>query len=302
MIAGSVALLAALSASGFAGGECQTILERARQAYESRQYGVAVSEFQRALPACNQAPAALNGLGQAQLMAGNFAESIATLDRLLAREPRNVSAMKLKADAQYLLGHDHDAESTLLRAIETDPRGQDAIYALGRMYYQQARYDAAIEQFRKVLALDPKSYKAYDNLGLCYEGLNDNPQAIRNYLSDSDLVFKDHPEYDWTYGNLANLMLKLGEYRKAFDLSVEAAKRNPNSARNCFLTGKALVKLDKPELSERWLKRASELDPDYAEPRYLLSQVYRQLGRQEDARRELEAFQEIGKRMPRKRR
>jgi len=277
-------------------------LDRGRSLYESRQYDDAAVEFRRALKTCDQSPAALSGLGKAQLLGGKFADAIVTFDNLLSRQRANTEVMKLKADAQYFLGQDREAEETLLYAVGLDPRSVEARYALGRIYYQQSRYEQAIDQFRKVLTLDPKSYKAYDNLGLSYEGLNDDQQALQNYLNALKLVAKDHPEYDWAYANLASLMLKMGEYRKAFDLGVEAARRNPDSARNCFLTGKALIKLEKYDLSVRWLKRAAELDLDYPEPHYVLGQVYNKLGRPEDARRELQVFQEIVKRIPQKRR
>jgi len=292
----------ALLAPFLADEDCHASLARARQAYDQHRYAAARDEFTRAVVACGESASLLSALGKAQMLDGHFAEAEKTFDHVLTLEPNNGGALRLKADAQYFLGRDRDAEKTLLDAIRIDPRNEESIYALGRMYYQQSRYEQALDQFRKVLAIDPKSYKAYDNLGLCHEAMNDNAQAIQNYLRALDLVAKDHPDYDWPYGNLANLMLKMGDYRKAFDLGVEASKRNPNSARNFFLTGKALTKLDKYELSVRWLKRAGELDPDYAEPRYLLGQVYKRLGKNAEARRELEAFQEINKKVPRNRR
>ncbi|MGH9673365.1 MAG: CDC27 family protein, partial [Bryobacteraceae bacterium] len=112
---------------------------------------------------------------------------------------------------------------------------------------------------------------------------------------------KDHPEYDWAHANLADFFLRRNEYTKAFQLAAEAAGRNPNSARNAFLTAKALVKLEKHDLGLRWLERAVQLDPDYSEALYLLSQSYRRLGRAEDAEKTLARFQEAAKkRAPRR--
>jgi tetratricopeptide (TPR) repeat protein len=93
-------------------------------------------------------------------------------------------------------------------------------------------------------------------------------------------------------------MVKLGEYRKAFDLAAEAAQRNPDDARNLFLTGKALVKMEQFDISLKWLERAVALDPSYPEPRYLLAQTYQRLGRAADAERELSAFQQARARAP----
>jgi tetratricopeptide (TPR) repeat protein len=241
-------------------------------------------------------------LAQAQFLARQFPATRETLEKLLVKDPRNVAALKLKADTQYLSGEDQAAEQTLQTAIEIDPAHEEAVYALGRIYYQQSRYDAAIRQFQQVLKLNPKSYKAYDNLGLAYEGLNENSRAIQYYLKALELVHKDHPEYDWAYGNLANLMLKLGDYRKAFDLAAEAAKRNPSSPRNFFLGGKALFKLEKLDLVEKWLRGSMDLDPLYPEPRYLLAQVLRKQGRIDEAHGELKRFQEAAAGTPRVRR
>src|SRR5207237_8755939 len=101
--------------------------------------------------------------------------------------------------------------------------------------------------------------------------------------------------------NLAGFVLRRDEHEKAFQLAVEAAKRNPSSARNCFLTAKALVRLDKQDLSLRWLERAVELDPQYAEALYLLGQTYRKLGRNADAARALARFAEATKSRPTRR-
>jgi tetratricopeptide (TPR) repeat protein len=78
--------------------------------------------------------------------------------------------------------------------------------------------------------------------------------------------------------------------------------RNPSSARNFYLTGKALAQLEKLDLAVKWLKQSVELDPAYAEPRYLLGQVLMKKGLKEEAVREFKAFEEIRAKTPRQRR
>jgi predicted Zn-dependent protease len=89
--------------------------------------------------------------------------------------------------------------------------------------------------------------------------------------------------------------LRRNESEKAFQLAAEAAKRNPNSARNCFLTGKALVNLGKEDLSLRWLERAVQLDPSYSEAWYLAARAYRKQGRTEESTKALARFKELQK-------
>ncbi len=224
---------------------------------------------------------------------GRLAECQQTLDTILAANPRDTTALKLKADAFYLAGQDAGAEKSLLKAIAIEPRDPELRYSLGRIYYQESRAEAAAEQFHEVLKLNPASYKAYDNLGLCYQALRRDSEAAAAFLKALDLVHDAHREYEWPYANFASFLIDQGDYAKAFELAAEASARNPNSARNLYLTGKALVKLTKFDLSVRWLKRATEVDPDYPEAHYLLARVYGELGRTEERKLELQRFQQI---------
>ena len=280
------------------GQECQDLVARGREAYERRNYADATSAFENAIARCGADESLLLALAQSRLFARQVPAALDTLERLLALNGRNVDALKLKARALYLAGRDADAERALNAAAALAPVDDEIVYDLGRIYYQQNRYRDAAAQFQRAITLNPRSHKAYDNLGLATEALGDVPQAIRHYLKAIDLVHKDHPHYDVVYANLADLMLKLGEYWKAFDLAAEAAQRNPDDARNLFLTGKALVKMERFDISLKWLERAVALDPSYPEPRYVLAQTYRRLGRAADAERELNAFQQARARAP----
>jgi tetratricopeptide (TPR) repeat protein len=307
-----------------------------RRAMANRQYEVAVNSFRSALEACPQElahhlslAAALTSLGNlddaireareylrfrpdsvdARLLLANacfraqrFDECRQAAEQVLASDSRNLPALQLRANADYLLGNDEAAIQTLIRALALHPNDSETAYMLGRIYFQQNRVELALGQFQRVLKLDPGSYKAYDNLGLCYEALNQAEVAIQHYMAAIKLVYEDHPEYEWPYANLAELLLKRDEPKKAFSLAAEAAKRNPASARNFYLAGKALWKLEETDLALKWLDQSSRLDANYAEPHYLLGQIYQRLGRSEDAKRELREFQRISKDAPRSRR
>jgi tetratricopeptide (TPR) repeat protein len=282
--------------------DCQDARALGRKAYESRQYEQAARHFARALQACGDSPALLLALGQAQLLSQHPAEAIAALDRIPPEDSSYVAALKVKAKALYLLQRDREAETALQRAAERAPGDAEIPYDLGRMYYQQQRHAEAAQAFRKATALDPLAYKAWDNLGLATEALGDVAEAQQHYLKALALVHKDHPRYDVVYANFADLLIKLGNYQRAFDLAAEAAQRNPDEARNFFLAGKALVQLGQDSVSVKWLEQAGALNPDYPEPFYALAQVYRRLGRAGDAARALNAFQSANARAPRERR
>ncbi len=249
------ALLLSLSQ---AGGECPSVLRDAQSAFGERKLDTAISGFERAISICPPKP-----------------EIHVTLGQLL-----------------FLGGREIEAEDRIKAALAIDPRHAGALYALGRLYYEQKRYIEGVGQFNKLTAIEPRNHKAWDNLGLCYDALSRDSDALRSFFRALDLVMKAHPEYDWAHANLADFFLRREQYEKAFQLAAEAARRNPASSRNAFLTARALAKLDKRDLSLRWLEQAVKLDGDYAEAWYVLAQTYRKLGRADDAEKALVRFRE----------
>jgi len=284
------------------GSDCQEAQTLARQAYEQRHYDQASVHFGRAVAACGPSAALFLALGQAQLLAQRPADALTTLDRIAVDDPDYVPALKVKAKALYLLRRDTEAEAALTRAASRAATDAEIPYDLGRIYYQLGRYTEAAAALRRATAIDPRAYKAWDNLGLATEALGDIAQAQQHYIKAIALVHTDYPHYDVVYANFADLLIKLGNYQRAFDLAAEAAQRNPNEPRNLFLAGKALVQAGRDDLSVRWFEQAVALDDGYPEPHYLLSQTYRRLGRTADAERALKAFQAATARAPKERR
>ncbi len=309
--------------------------ERARQAVAAGDHKMAGTLFLRAYEACNdrslvlleaaeayatirsfdeaieavnafvrQDPKSTQGLltlANIYFMAQEFAESAEAAGRLLEIDPEHVPALKIKAHAIYFLDDTHQAEQILLALLEKYPTDADAAYMLGRIYFQENRGDHAMAQFMRVLKLDPRSYKAHDNIALCYEAAGKTEMAIRHFLTAIKLVETDHPEYDWAYANLADLLLNENDAEKAYNAATMAAKRNPYSARNFYLGGQALMKLGRPEDAQKWLERSTQLDPSYPDPLYILGQVYMKLGQREKAKATLAQFKEAKANAPRKR-
>lgn len=284
------------------GQDCQQAQKLARTAYDERRYDQAAAHFAHAVTACGASSPLLLALGQAQLLAQRPADAIAALDRVPTDSAEYVPALKVKAKALYLLARDAEAEETLKRAATRAPSDAEIPYSLGRMYYQQGRHAEAAASFRQATTLDPRDYKAWDNLGLASEALGDVAQAQQHYLKAISLVYKDHPGYDVVYANFADLLIKLGNFQRAFDLAAEAAQRNPGEPRNFFLGGKALLQTGRSDLSVRWFEQAIKLNPDYPEPQYQLSLAYRKLGRIDEADRMLKSFQAAAARAPKERR
>lgn len=246
-------------------------------------------------------PAILNE-ARVLLASQNFAGSLETVERCLAQSPLESQGLLLKGNLLYLAGRDREALELLEDLVKREPRHWEARYALGRVFYFIARPDPACAQFEAIVAEDPKHYKAWDNLGLALDAAGHVDRAVQAHIRAIALVAHDHKDYDWAHANLAELLMKQDDNKKAFNLAVEAAERNPNAARNFFLAGKALTRLEQWPKSERWLRRAAELDQAYPAPHYLLAQLYRRLGKPDEAEQERKIFKELQDKAPDKKR
>jgi tetratricopeptide (TPR) repeat protein len=300
-----------------------SLRKNAVTALEKRQYGVAVTDFRQALDACPKQRTILLELSEAYARNRDFPRAIRAAQEFLESEansipgglalanayfmaqklvPNDSAALKLKGNIEYLVGEYDHSENTFIGLLDKHPDDEEAAYMLGRIYYMEGRIDYAVGQFQRVLRTDPQFYKAYDNLGLCYQARGETELATRYFLTAIKMVETDHPDYDWPYANLAELLLDNNDFEKAFAAASKAADRNPYGARNFYLGGKALCKLQKIDLCLNWLQRSVALDPNYPEPLYLLSKAYAQAGQKEKAQEALDKFREVKARTPQTRR
>jgi tetratricopeptide (TPR) repeat protein len=312
------------------------LASRARTALAGGDASMAAKLFLDAYEACHLQPLLLVEAGRALTAARRFDQALATLDRFLAENPNSLPGhlaranallmaqrwadcgaeieqalqigrdhrdlLLLKAHYEYLVGESGKAEQTLLRLLDLYPEDEEAAYALGRIYYMDSRIDYASAQFQRVLRLNPKSYKAWDNLGLCYDAAGETDKAVQHFLKAIELAEKADPGYDWPYGNLADLLFRQNDFERSYHAAVQAAKRNPHSARNFYLGGKALARLNRNEEAIQWLERSAALDSTYPDPLYLLGQLYMKMGRKDQAAQALQKFRQVKAKAPAQRR
>jgi tetratricopeptide (TPR) repeat protein len=278
------------------------LIELSQAQAHLRQFDLAVRSIREFLDQQPASTAAQLALANVYFMAQRFADAKREAEGILSKEAQNLAAMKIQANAEYLLGNVSAAENRFIELLDRHPNDEEGAYMLGRIYYQQGQIDQAVGQFERVLKVNPRSYKAYDNLGLCYEARGENEKATRCFWAAIKLVENERSDDDWPFANLAELFLRERDPQKAFALASKAADRNPHSARNFYLGGKALCDLEKTDLCLNWLQRSSALDPNYPEPLYLLARVYRKLGDEGKAKEVQEKFLEAKAKQPSHRR
>jgi tetratricopeptide (TPR) repeat protein len=196
--------------------------------------------------------------------------------------------LKVVAIDYVLLGDYVDADKWLTRSLRDMPKDSDGWYYLGRVKYNENRFEEAASAFQQCLKLDPKNVKAEDNLGLSFQGLGRNEEASTAYQAaiawQADVLVKNPDPFI----NMGSLMLELNRPQEAVAYLGQALTIPPEvyriqgvaelQPRAHELLGKAYLQLNQLEPAQRELEKAVELAPQSVRPHFLLGQVYRREG------------------------
>jgi len=115
--------------------------------------------------------------------AGDYSAAVKTFHEGLERDPDNLNARISLARAQYLAGQRDDSRIVLEAVSVRDPKRLLALFLLGVLRDAEGDGGAAVNYYRKVIALDPGHPGAHFFLAnrLLLEG--DYPDASRHYAA-----------------------------------------------------------------------------------------------------------------------
>jgi tetratricopeptide (TPR) repeat protein len=220
----------------------------------------------------------------------NAAIAIKKAEKLAPLDPGTRYTLAL---AYVALHHGDWARPELDTLAAADPSNMTVQYWLGRLDYDDARYESALSRFKKVVEADPTALRAYDNLGLCYEALNQPDVAAEHYRKAVDLNRAAPTKSGWPSLNLGILLRTRGELADAETLLREAVRDEPELPQAHYQLGVLLEQQDHLDQAVHELKRAIEHQADYAEPYYALARIFRRQGDTADADQALATFQRL---------
>lgn len=192
-----------------------------------------------------------------------------------SRFHRPSAADLLVVAADYVYLHDYaDADKWFTMATQWSPGDALAWYFLGRTKYNENRFKEAINTFERCLQLDPRNTRAENNLGLSYEGLADDNNAQRAYLTaiqwESNLVRPD-PQ---PYLNLGMLLAREGHNRQAILYLRKAVELAPGNPKAREQLGRAYEKMHMLSKAQSELEKAVVLAPGVSALHFQLGRIY----------------------------
>lgn len=212
-------------------------------------------------------------------------DMLRSLDRDFASDPAVL----------YLSSHVYSDLATRAseRLLFTAPDSVEAHETNAEILELQGKLDAAAEEYRKILASNPRLPGMHYHLGrLLLAGPQDTgtqAQARQEFEEELKLNPDDAPS-EYELGELARRARRWDDAIQHFTAS---AKLDPTLTDALIGLGKSLLSAGRATDAVAPLEHAASLDPNNLAAHYELSLAYRRLGRAGDADREDAAYQEL---------
>lgn len=299
-------------------------VEAARQKMEHGQLQEAIEMLKPMVTAQPPVRGAAHELGIAYYRSGKLVPAEETFAQAEKEDPNDMEAVQMHGFTLYRLGRPAAAIPFLERVRQWMPNANaDANYVLGLCYLNSRRYDDARSAFATQYGVPPTSPAAYLLTGnmlihanlpelaaeAAQKALELNPKLplahfmlgeVYLYKSDADRALQEfelertiNPDYPATYERLGDVYLRIGKYQEAQESLTKAISLDTTSTGPFILMGKVLLKRNDPQTAAIYLQRAEKMDPANYITHTLLGQAYRSLGKEQDAKTEIDAASRI---------
>jgi tetratricopeptide (TPR) repeat protein len=274
-------------------GRTDALLYRGKSLINLGQFDSAASALQTYWEAHSNSDDAVYLLAYVRFRENKPEESLRLFTDAAKLRTPTADDLKVVALDYVLLADYDDAAHYLEVALSMDPANVEARYHLGRVRYQQNRFDLAIAAFQDVLRRNPVNVKAQDNLGLSLDAENKTDQAIAAYQKAIALDAAATVHTEQPYLNLGILLARSNRVDEAIPLLVRASDIRPKSGKVHYELGKAYFSLNHLEDARREAEQAVDLEPGDRPGHYLLGRIYQRLGKTELAGQQFRRTEEM---------
>lgn len=261
-------------------------LAAAQKLMHDGKFGQADSALRQLIAADPKAAEPHYLLAYALLREDKAADSLKEYTKAAALRRPTAAELRSVALDYVLLNDLPDADRWMSRSLAMDSSDAETWYTMGRLRYTQGRYGDALTCFEKTLALNPRSVKGENNLGLAYEALNRNEDAVRAYRTAIAWQKDDPSPSEQPLLNLAILLVHRNQTQEAQQLLEQAAKIAPKEPRIHENLGQIYLHTDRVPDAVTEFSSAVALAPQNPRYHYLLGQAYRRSGDDDRAKQE----------------
>jgi tetratricopeptide (TPR) repeat protein len=302
----------------------QAQLAEAQQKLQHGQLAAAIALLQPLANATPPVKGAAHELGVAYYRAGKLTDALQAFTQAEKEDPNDMESIQLHGLTLYRLGRPADAIPFLQRVRQWMPNADaDANHVLGLCYLNSQQYDNARKTFAEQYGVPPDSGAAYLFLGnmlmqanlpelaknAAMQALKVTPQLPLAHfmIGEVDLFKSDvngaleefeqeraiNPTYSAIYDRLGDVYIHMGKYQEAQEALAKSLSLDTSSTGSFILMGKVLLLRGDAQTASLYLRHAEKMDPNNYITHALLSQAYRKMGDEENAKREVDLVSKI---------
>jgi protein O-GlcNAc transferase len=253
---------------------------------------VAINALGAAIAQNDKIPALHNAFGEALRALGRSVEAVGHYRKALALDGKFAPALGNLGNALLQQGKPEEAVAAYRRAIALAPRSEATHNNLGNALAKLGKLDEAIAAYERAIALNPSYVFAHNNLGDALRARQEPERAMACYRQ----ALAVRPDYAVAHCNLGIVLMEQDRPQEAAASFRQAIAAAPDFAAAHNNLGSALGMLrETSHLAEALAAydRALALQPNFAEALSNRADALRELGRHEDAARDLEKLLEI---------
>lgn len=199
-------------------------------------------------------------LGVVLLNERNLSEALKELTQAIETYPDEPSYHNALGLAYFARGMNPEAVRSLKKAVSIDPDFSEAHLNLSAVYITEQKWDLVISESKA--ALSNIFYRtpemAYLNMGWAYYSTARYDEALESYKKAAEL----RPGYSQAYYNTGLVYDRTGRYKDAVSAYAMAVKTSPAYLDAYFALGMAQVKVKDKAAAEKSFKKVIELAPD----------------------------------------
>lgn len=199
-------------------------------------------------------------LSEFQLIVKQHGDALATLDKILQRDPQNAEAFYMAGRVALDKGDTTNAIGSLQKSVKINSDNADAWFFLGRIYGNRGN-PLALQYYDNALRVDSTYMQAVEFKGVYYKKRGEFDKAFEVYRT---LIARD-PDYADAYFDMGAIYLELDSFDKAYQNFDIATKVDPIFVKAYYYRGVASEKMGNRDAALADYRQASGMSPDYKE-------------------------------------
>lgn len=203
-------------------------------------------------------PAYYQQLATAQRDAGKLDAAIATLTKVIEREPQAAEALALRGDLYRSQSNYESALSDYVEATRLQPEEGEFWSGRGATHTDLAQFDEAIVSLTKAIALNPHDPLAFFRRGFALQANDDYNAALADYANAIQL----RPKYSGLWYRQALCFDDAGQVENAVVSLTKAVSLEKSNSTYLRKRAELFERLGRSDEAQRDLKQADSLDDE----------------------------------------